>query len=295
MGNSKEISHLLFANRITIFEKICLIVELSKPSLIVYFLEPMPKLSNEDKFVDFSDYGRPLATFLATHLSRLKITAIQVTALFLVAGILCAYCIYTGQLVWAAVFLMLKNILDAADGEIARITHHPSLIGRYLDSIFDFIINALIFTTILVIDAGSGTMFVLAFLGIEFQCSIYNYYYVIVRRRLNNEKTSRTIEFRKPTAYAYESQKTVTILHAVFLCLYVIFDSLILLLDRQALYVREFPKWFMSLISLLGLGFQLLIICLFLCLGLPEFILPFFASYTIFGLFVILIRKLLVK
>lgn len=255
----------------------------------------MPKLSKEDKFVDFSDYGRPLATFIATHLSRIKINAIQVTSLFFVAGILCAYFIYTRQLVWAAVFLMIKNILDAVDGEIARITNHPSLIGRYLDSIFDFIINALIFVTILFVDAGSVTIFVLAFLGIEFQCSIYNYYYVIVRRRLNNEETSRTIEFRKPIAYEYESQKTVTILHAVFLCLYVIFDSLVLVLDKQALFVRHFPKWFLSLISLLGLGFQLLIICLMLCLGLTDLILPFFASYSIFGLFVILIRKLLVK
>jgi len=255
----------------------------------------MPKLSNEDKFVDFSDYGRSLATFLATHLSRIKINAIQVTSLFLVAGIVCAYCIYIHQLVWAAVFLMIKNVLDAVDGEIARITNHPSLIGRYLDSIFDFIINALIFTTILLVDTGSVTIFVLAFLGIEFQCSIYNYYYVIVRRRLNHEETSRTIEYRKPIAYAYESQRTVTVLHAVFLFLYVIFDAFVLLLDKQALFVRHFPKWFLSLISLLGLGFQLLVICVLLCLDMPQFILPFFAGYSIFGLFVILVRKVFVK
>ncbi len=255
----------------------------------------MPKLSNEDKFLDFSDYGRSLATFMATHLSRIKINAIQVTSLFLVAGILTAYCIYNHQLVWAAIFLMLKNILDAVDGEIARITNHPSLIGRYLDSIFDFIINALIFTTILFVNNSSITIFILAFLGIEFQCSIYNYYYVIVRRRLNNEQSSRIIEYRKPIAYAYENQKTVTILHTVFLYLYVIFDSFVLLLDKQALFVRHFPKWFLSLISVLGLGFQLLVICLLLCLDMLEFILPFFAGYSIFGLFVIVIRKLFVK
>jgi phosphatidylglycerophosphate synthase len=255
----------------------------------------MPKLSDEDKFVDFSDYGRPLATYLAYHFSKKNINAIQVTVLFLISGVLCAYCIYMNQLVWGAIFLMTKNILDAVDGEIARITNHPSLIGRYLDSIFDFVINFLIFITVLTVESNSGTVFIWAFLGIEFQCSIYNYYYVIVRRRLNNAETSRIIEYQKPTAYPYESQKTVTILHTVFLCFYVIFDVLVLLLDKQALFVNNFPKWFMSLISLLGLGFQLLVICLFLCLGLTEMILPFFAYYSIFGLFVILIRKLFLK
>lgn len=255
----------------------------------------MPKLSNEDQFVDFSDYGRPVATFLAHHLSKRKVTAVQVTIIFLLAGLLCAYCIYIQQLVLAAIFLMIKNILDAVDGEIARITKHPSIIGRYLDSVFDFIINLLIFITILLTENNSNVIFICAFLGIEFQCSVYNYYYVILRRRLNNEEISRIIEYRKPIAYHYESQRIVNVLHAIFLCLYIIFDALVLFLDKQALFVRTFPKWFMSLISLLGLGFQLLMICIFLCLGLPDMILPFFAWYSVFGLFVILVRKVFVK
>ena len=255
----------------------------------------MSKLSNEDKFIDFSDYGRPIATFLAYHLSKVKINAIQVTVIFLLAGLVCVYCIYNQQFIWAAIFLMLKNILDAVDGEIARITKHPSIIGRYLDSVFDFIINLLIFIAVLNVADTSNMVFVWAFLGIEFQCSIYNYYYVILRRRLNNDETSRVFEYRKPIAYNYESQKIVNVLHAVFLSLYIIFDLFVLFLDKKALQVRVFPKWFMSLISLLGLGFQLLLICLFLSLRLPEIILPFFAWYSIFGLFIIFIRRLFVK
>lgn len=255
----------------------------------------MPKLSSDDKFIDFSDYGRPIATFLAYHLSIIKVNAIQVTFAFFLAGLACVYCIYTNHLVYAAFFLMLKNILDAVDGEIARITKHPSIIGRYLDSIFDFIINFIILITILSLESTSKITFLFAFFGIEFQCSIYNYYYVILRRRLNNDETSRILEFRKPISYHYESQKVANILHAIFLCLYIIFDALVFILDKPALFVRKFPKWFMSVLSLLGLGFQLLIICVLLCLGLTEMILPFFAWYSIFGLFVILIRKLLVK
>jgi phosphatidylglycerophosphate synthase len=255
----------------------------------------MPKLSNEDKFVDFSDYSRFLATFLAYHLSKIKINAIHVTIVFLLAGLASAYFIYTQHLIWAAVFLMIKNILDAVDGEIARITKHPSIIGRYLDSVFDFIINLLIFIAILSITNTSIWVFIWAFLGIEFQCSIYNYYYVILRRRLNNDETSRIIEYEKPVAYHYESQKIVNVLHAIFLSLYIIFDVFVVFLDKKAVSVQNFPKWFMSLTSLLGLGFQLLIICLFLCLGFTHLILPFFAWYSIFGFFVILIRRLFVR
>ena len=255
----------------------------------------MPKLSIDDKFIDFSDYGRPIATFLAYHLSNLKVNAIQVTFVFLLAGIICVYCIQTNHYILAAIFLMLKNILDAVDGEIARITKHPSIIGRYLDSIFDFIINLLILFSILTIESSSKVIFMMAFFGIEFQCSIYNYYYVILRRSLNNDETSRILEFRKPVSYHYENQQIANILHIAFLCLYLVFDALVYVLDKPALSVKKFPKWFMSLLSLLGLGFQLLIICGLLCLGLTKMILPFFAWYSIFGLFVILIRKLLVR
>jgi hypothetical protein len=255
----------------------------------------MPKLSNKDKFVDFSDYARPLATFLAYQLAKIKVNAIQVTIVFFFVGLASAYCIYTNNMIWAAVFLMTKNILDAVDGEIARITKHPSIIGRYLDSVFDFIINLLILIAIYDITDASILLLILAFLGIEFQCSIYNFYYVIVRQRLNNEETSRIIEYQKPVAYHYESQKIVNILHAMFLSLYGIFDVFVVFLDKKAISIQDFPKWFMSLSSLLGLGFQLLIICILLCFGFPELILPFFAWYSVFGLLVIFIRKIFVR
>lgn len=255
----------------------------------------MPKLSNEDKFIDFSDYGRPIATFLAYRFSRININAIHVTVLFFLSGLACAYCVYTQHLILATIFLMIKNVLDAVDGEIARVTNHPSVIGRYLDSIFDFIINFIIFIAILNIASTSNMMLVWAFLGIEFQCSIYNYYYVILRRRLNNDETSRIIEYRKPIAYQYENQKIANVLHAIFLSLYIVFDLFVVFLDKKAVSVKEFPKWFMSLCSLLGLGFQLLLICLLLSFGLTDMILPFFAWYSFFGLIVILVRKLFVR
>lgn len=255
----------------------------------------MAKLSGEDKFIDFSDYGRPIAAFAALHLSKAKVTAIQVTFAFFVAGVAATYCIYAHQWLWAAAFLMLKNILDGIDGEIARITRHPSVVGRYLDSVFDFIINLMILGTLYAIHSHSLLLLFWAFAGMEFQCSLYNYYYVILRRRWNNQETSRTLEYKKPIAFPYESQKMANVLHAVFLLQYLVFDTLVLVLDRRAQQVRYFPKWFMSLMSLMGLGFQLLIICILLCAGQTAWILPFFAWYSILGLLLIGVRKCCIR
>ena len=38
-------------------------------------------------------------------------------------------------------FIILKSIIDAADGELARVKQTPSYAGRYLDSVFDIILN----------------------------------------------------------------------------------------------------------------------------------------------------------
>ena len=45
----------------------------------------------------------------------------------------------------APFFIILKSIIDAADGELARIKKTPSYTGRYLDSIFDIILNLIFF------------------------------------------------------------------------------------------------------------------------------------------------------
>ena len=61
-------------------------------------------------------------------------------------------------------FLILKSILDAADGELGRMNQKPSYIGRYLDSVSDIILNALFFIAIWYITESSIWMGVLAFL-----------------------------------------------------------------------------------------------------------------------------------
>lgn len=105
----------------------------------------MTKLSSEDKFLDLSDYGRPFARAFVNRLRYTSVTPVQVTYIFGVSGLIAVYCILNGHNIIAGIFLILKSILDAADGELARIIEKPSYTGRYLDSIFDIFLNFFVF------------------------------------------------------------------------------------------------------------------------------------------------------
>ncbi|MCF8245843.1 MAG: CDP-alcohol phosphatidyltransferase family protein [Saprospiraceae bacterium] len=255
----------------------------------------MSKLPYNKRFIDVSDYGRPFAQALVQRLINTPFTSNHLTFAFLVAGLIAIGCILVHQFAFAAFFLMVKNILDAADGEMARQRSRPSYTGRYLDSIFDFVINLGICYALYLVTDSSLLVLVAAFLGLQFQCAICNYYYVIQRNRVDGDMTSRIVEFKKPTAFPYESQTVVNLLHSLFMVFYSPFDFAVLRLDKNAIKLKEFPNWFLSLSSSLLLGFQYAIIAIFLLLNLAEYILPFFAFYSLWGLVVIGTRKLLVQ
>ncbi|MNX31181.1 CDP-alcohol phosphatidyltransferase [compost metagenome] len=252
----------------------------------------MSKLAAEDKFLDFSDYGRPIAKLLANRLKNTRFTPIHVTLLFGVSGLLAIYCILNGYYFWAGFFIILKSIIDAADGELARIKNTPSYTGRYLDSIFDIILNFLILMSICYVSKTNIWLTFLAFIGIQLQGTLYNYYYVILRNKsVGGDTTSKIFEYKSPRALPGESQKSVDILFHIYTVVYGSFDKIIHTLDREAYKVKTFPHWFMTFLSIYGLGFQLLIIAIMLPLNLIEYIVPFFILYSFFIFVLIGIRK----
>lgn len=253
----------------------------------------MSKLPPQHKFRDLSDYGRPIARQIALQLKDTSCTPVQVTWLFIISGLLGIVSIYYGYYVLAAFFLILKSILDAADGELARIKETPSYTGRYFDSIADILLNALIFLTIDAIVDIPWYWTVLAFVGIQLQGTLYNYYYVILRKQSDGDTTSRVFENKTPTALPGEKQATVTLLFKIYKALYGVFDYTIYQLDPSAPSDAIPPKWFMTCLSTFGLGFQLLFISLFLVTGFKEYIIPFFIWYSLMILVFIAIRKLL--
>ncbi|MBK8518402.1 MAG: CDP-alcohol phosphatidyltransferase family protein [Saprospiraceae bacterium] len=251
----------------------------------------MSKLPEKHKFVDLSDYGRPIAKVIASSLMNTTFTPIHVTIGFIISGLIAVFFIIQGYYWLAAFFLILKSVLDAADGELARIKQKPSYTGRYFDSIADIILNALIFISIWYITDTSIWICLLAFLGLQLQGTLYNFYYVILRNKFAGDTTSRVFENITPIALKGEKQIHVNILFGLYKMLYGTFDKTIYALDRNAEKGRVLPNWLMTSVSTLGLGFQLLIIAAMLVSGLKAIILPFFLAYTAMVFVFIGIRK----
>jgi len=252
----------------------------------------MSKLAAQDKFLDLSDYGRPFGKLLANSLKNTRFTPINVTLLFGIAGLIAMYCIGNNHYNWAGFFIVLKSGIDAADGELARLKNTPSYSGRYLDSVFDIILNFLFLMTICYISQTPLWLTLIAFFCIQLQGTLYNYYYVILRNKsVGGDTTSKVFEYKTPRALPGESQKSVDILFKVYTVVYGGFDKIIHAMDSDAYRVKTLPNWFMTMVSLYGLGFQLLIIAVLLPLGQIEWIVPFFIIYSALILILIGIRK----
>ncbi|MFK8103031.1 MAG: CDP-alcohol phosphatidyltransferase family protein [Saprospiraceae bacterium] len=241
----------------------------------------MSKLPKENQFLDLSDYGRGAARWIANSLKSSTVTPIQVTIAFIISGLLAIFAMLNSYFWLAAFFLIFKSILDAADGELARIKNTPSYTGRYFDSVADIILNLLFILTIRYLTDASYYFAFLAFIGIQLQGTLYNYYYVILRNKHDGDTTSRIFEDTTPTALSGEKQRHVDILFAMYNFCYRFFDKIIYHLDKTAIHAQIFPKWFMTIVSTFGLGFQLLLISIFLVLGWVNYIIPFFMLYSV--------------
>ncbi len=252
----------------------------------------MSKLPKEHRFLDLSDYGRPIAKVIANALKNTLFTPIHLTIGFIISGLIAIYCIIQEHYWLAAFFLIFKSVLDAADGELARVKQKPSYTGRYLDSVADIILNALFFISIWFITSTPIWICVAAFLGLQLQGTLYNYYYVILRNKFDGDTTSRVFEDETPIALEGESQKHVNILFGLYKLLYGVFDKLIYTLDREADRGKVLPNWLMTSVSTFGLGFQLLIIAVMLVIGLKAIIFPFFLAYTVMVFVFIGIRRI---
>ena len=256
----------------------------------------MSKLNASDKFLDLSDYGRSFGRFFALQLKETRFTAIHVTLLFGISGLLAIYCILNQYYLAASFFIILKSGIDAADGELARLKNTPSYVGRYLDSVFDIFLNFFFLMTICYVSKTPFWAAILAFISIQLQGTLYNYYYVILRNKsVGGDNTSKIFEYKTPKALPGETQKAVNILFGIYTIVYGMFDKIIHFLDPEAYKVKTFPNWFMTLLSLYGLGFQLLIIAFMLPLGWIEFIAPFFILYSLLIFVLIGIRKTIIK
>ena len=253
----------------------------------------MSKLPKKYQFIDLSDYGRKPGHWIASRLQHTNLTAIHVTTMFIITGLIAIGFLLNGYLMTSAFFIILKSILDAADGELSRLKKNPSYVGRYYDSIADLVLNFFFLLTFWYITDISIIFMIIAFLGIQLQGTLYNFYYVILRNSVEGDTTSRVIENTKPKALKGESQSRVNLFYKIYNILYICFDKSMYYMDKDARFSKPFPKWFMTLISLYGLGFQLLLMALMLIFNLQNFVIPFFIGYSVLIIIFICIRKLI--
>ena len=255
----------------------------------------MSKLPEKYRFLDLSDYGRPVGHWIASQLKSTFFTPIHVTTMFIIAGIIAIVLMVNGYFITAAFFIILKSILDAADGELSRLKNTPSYVGRYYDSIADFLLNFSFLLTFWYITDISIVYMFIAFFGIQLQGTVYNYYYVILRNSVQGDSTSRIFEDSAPKALKGESQHMVNIFYKIYDVLYISFDKIMYFMDKDAKDSPPFPKWFMTILSLYGLGFQLLIMALMLSFNLESYVIPFFIVYSVFLVVFVGLRKFVLK
>ena len=253
----------------------------------------MAKLPKKHQFLDLSDYGRSSGHWIASKLQYTDFTPIHVTTMFIITGFIAIGFLLNGYLITSAFFIILKSILDAADGELSRLKKRPSYVGRYYDSIADLLLNFCFLLTLWYITDISIIYMLIAFLGIQLQGTLYNYYYVILRNSVQGDSTSRVVENSKPKAFKGESQSRVNLFYNIYNILYIAFDKSMYYMDENARFCKPFPKWFMTLVSMYGLGFQLLIMALMLVFKLQSLVIPFFIGYSVLILVFICIRRLI--
>jgi len=194
----------------------------------------------------------------------------------------------------AGLLLLIKSGLDAADGALARGRGRPSRVGRFLDSIADFIINVAVFGAIALAafrqtsHPGIFTLAAVSLLSALLQVSLFNHYYVRYRAQADGDKTSR-LEEAHADGYPWDDPKLLRWLFLAYRLIYGWQDRLVALFDRALSNGSTQPisPLFMTFNSVLGLGTHLLVIALCAFAGRPSLALWLFA--TVFDVYAVLL------
>lgn len=229
----------------------------------------MDKVPEQYRFIDFSDWARPLAIAIARQLLPLGIHPVVVTIAFLGLGIW-AYFLILQSVYWlAGLLVLIKNVLDSVDGSLARLRGKPSLVGRYADSIADAILNTLWIYALYKI-CGNGWLAGTVWFFLHIEVTAMNYFFVIYRHLTGGDRTSKPLEFKRP-------KEGIAV---PFWFLYVLYygwqDLLIHVLVKVFPYLQRIAKDknLLSILSLWGLGVHMLLLGLLLIIGKPCLFLP---------------------
>lgn len=149
---------------------------------------------------------RPVAGLIVWVLYYTPVTANQVTIASIISGLAAAFFYLEGTpgaFVTAGLLITLKDLLDSADGQLARVKQQSSRTGRFLDSIGDFVVNAAVFSAIgwVLFQSGSSLwmplLAVSGLLGITLRVSYHVFYqvkYLHLQDEYLNNRSSEEIQ-----------------------------------------------------------------------------------------------------
>ncbi len=221
---------------------------------------------------------RPLAGLIVGLLYYTRVTPNQVTIASTIMGLGAAWMYTRGNpsaIFYAGLLVTAKDILDSADGQLARAKQMYSRMGRFLDSLGDIVVDAAVFGAIgwmLWEKHGEFVYGILAFagfLGTTFRVSYHVFYHTSFLHRLEMYQTNRvTEEVREEDK---TGNRSTLMLQKVFLAVYGWQDRLVLSIDEwcRGRRAREEHKkeWFSEIVALrlsgfLGMGTELFLLTL---------------------------------
>ncbi len=269
----------------------------------------MDKVPPQAAFFDLSDYARPAARWLVRVLPPF-VTPVHLTLAFTGVGAAAALLFALDRWLPAAgLLLLVKSGLDAADGSLARARRQPSRIGRFLDSICDFLVTALVFVGIALgaerrLGEAPWLLAMLALVSAMLQCSAFSYYYVRYRAQTGGDPTSRVQESAE--GYAGDNPTVLAVLYFFYRLIYGWQDALMDALDRRLApraagaglatspkgeRSRRVPPAFLTATTVLGLGMQLLVIAVCAAFGEPVIALWLFVTvFNIYWFILLIVR-----
>ena len=115
---------------------------------MAFDIEKMNKLPREARFFDVNGLWYFYNGWMVRMLYPTPITPNQITVLSFFVGLLSMGFYVSGRsdsLVWGALFLYGKVLLDNIDGNLARVRGTSSRLGRFLDSLTDFLVTVMIY------------------------------------------------------------------------------------------------------------------------------------------------------
>lgn len=220
---------------------------------------------------------RPLAGLVVRLLYATPVTPNQVTIAAILAGFAAAvsYAIGSpGAVPLAGALVLLKDLLDSADGQLARARGQFSRFGRFLDSIGDILVNLAIFLAIALALARAGNTVLwsalcfAAFLSLTLRVSYHVFYQTSFLHLQSFYEGNRTTEELQPEDLQQDA-RTIRLQH-IFLFFYGWQDAAMARLDRwsQGGHRLDDASWYGDRVGIrwsgfLGLGTENAVLALF--------------------------------